>query len=323
MHYSRGPPGICCYSTTFLSGARRLLSSRDELSREVQANSSPLGRFLSLAGHASSQPKLTEWTEERLRYLLDQAHLVRVRRNDFTKEFLDIRGHPRLKKYTTSQWNQYQMRRERRHYWGQALCCSYDWDSDLSKSLKRLFGRSKKTLIRLSEMQDDGRVKRDCKSSVPEVLTVEYTDEKGEVRHKTFRADPSLEDVTARNHALDDSTPLSSAPEGPVAGSSPSESMLEYKNILEHREINRHARRKIEAWLNDGWCVEWEWNHKYRNSEHQMTLRRSDKILSPFPSPWNERIVLEFPTTPKPPWYPDSDCSSDSRSASDADSDSK
>ena len=73
MHYSDDLPAIRCYSTTFLSITRRLLSSRDELARDVQANSSPLGRFLSLSGHASSQTKLTEWTEERLRYLLDQA----------------------------------------------------------------------------------------------------------------------------------------------------------------------------------------------------------------------------------------------------------
>ena len=179
-----------CYSTTFLSATRRLLSPRDELARDVQVNSSPLGQFLSLSGHASSQLKLTEWTEERLRSVLDQARRVRVRRNDLTKDFLDNRDHPELEKYDMFDWKLYQITQERRHYWGQALCCHYDWDWDLSKSLKRLFGRSKKTLIRLSEMQDDGRVKRDFKSSVPEVLTVEYTDEKGEVRHKTFRADP-------------------------------------------------------------------------------------------------------------------------------------
>ena len=138
---------------------------------------------------------------------------------------------------------------------------------------------------------------------MPEVLTVEYTNENGEIRHKTFRADPSLEDVTAWNHAPDDSTPLSSTPEEPARGSSSSESKLEYKNVLEYREINRHARRKIEAWLNDGWSVEWKWNGEYTPwgfSEHQMTLRRSNERLPPFPSPSTKRIVLEFPKTPKP-----------------------
>ena len=219
-------------------------------------------------------------------------------------------------------WKWYQNARERKHYWGQALCCNYDWDSDLSSSLERLFNRPKQYLIRLREMRVGGRVKRAFESSVPEVLTVEYTDEKGEVRHKTFRADPSLEDVSARNHAPDDSTPLSPALEEPVSGSSSSKGRLEYKNVLEYREINRHARRKIEAWLNDGWSVEWEWNEEYwEESKHQMTLKRSNERLPPSPS--NKRVVLEFPTTPKPPWYPDSDCSSDSRSASNVDSDSK
>ena len=94
MHYFRDPPAICCYSTTFLHLTCRLLSSRDELAREVQANSSPLGRFLSLSGHASSQPKLTEWTEEQLRSVLDQAGRVRVRGNDLTEEFLESRDQP-------------------------------------------------------------------------------------------------------------------------------------------------------------------------------------------------------------------------------------
>ena len=134
---------------------------------------------------------------------------------------------------------------------------------------------------------------------------------------------PSLEDVTARNHAPDDSTPLSSTLEDPVAGSSPSEGRLEYKNVLEYREINRHARRKIEAWLNDGWSVEWEWNGLYNykwgdnrrksdsdehKSVHWMALRRSKANLSSSPS--GKKIGLEFPKTPNPPpdpnpgrWY--------------------
>ena len=166
----------------------------------------------------------------------------------------------------------------------------------MSSSLKRLFSRQKQHLIRLGA--DNDSVQRAFEHSIPKVVVVEYRTASGEVRHKTFSADPSLEDVTARNHAPDDCTPLSPTLEGPVAGSSSSEGRLEYKNVVEYREINRHARRKIEAWLNDGWCVEWEWNHKYWKEEHHMTLRRSDESLPPFPSPSNKTIVLEFPTTP-------------------------
>ena len=314
MHYSGDPPAICCYSTTLLHLTRRLLSSRDELAREVQANSSPLGRFLSLSGHASSQPELIEWTRERLRSLLDQARRVRVLRDDLTKEFLFRRDRSPYTEDNLKAWKWYQRHQKHKHYWGQALRCNCDWNSDLSRSLMRLFGRSGQILIRLSEMQDDGRVKGAFKSIVPEVLTVEYTDEKGEIRYKTFRADPSLEDVTARDHTPHDSTPLSSTPEEAVAGSSSSESILEYKNILEYREINRHARRKIEAWLNDGWCVEWEWNGRYNynwrdsrwksrsdeyRSAHWMTLRRSKANLSSSPS--GKKIGLKFPNTPKAP----------------------
>ena len=188
-------------------------------------------------------------------------------------------------------------------------------------------------------MQDDGSLKRTFENGVPEMVIFEYRTAVGEVRYKTFRADPSLEDVTARNYAPDDSTTLSPAPKEPIAGSSSSEGKLEYKNVLEYREINRHARRKIEAWLNDGWSVEWEWNGLDDEDEdsldhnigwrynakplatHRMTLRRSKANLPPSAS--NKRIVLEFPTTPKAPWDSDSDCSSDSGSASDVDSDSE
>ena len=335
MHYSGDPPAICCYSTTFLSITRRLLSSWEELARAVQVNSSPLGRFLCLSDHVSSQPKLTEWTKEQLRSMLHQARRVRVRRNDLTDEFLESRDQTVVEPGTTWEWKQYQKDRECRHYWGQALCCNYVWDRDLSKGLKRLFCYSEQPLIRLSEMQDDGRVKGAFKSSVPEVLTVEYTDEKGEIRYKTFRADPSLEDVTARNHTPDDNTPLSSTPEESVTTSSSSEGRLEYKNILEYREINRHARRKIEVWLNDGWRVSWVWNglYDYDNrdsrfkrgdqyrSAHWMSLRRSKANSSP--STLSKKIILKFPKTPNPlpdpihpKWhslmYPDSDLDSDS-----------
>ena len=262
MYYSKDPPAICCYSTSFLSITRRLLSSRDELAREVQANSSPFGRFLSLSGHASSQPKLTEWTEERLRYLLDQAYRVRVRRDDLTKEFLDVRNDPRNPPAYSPTWKKFQECRESRRYWGQALCCNYDWEWDLSKSLKRLFRRSNAddSLIRSSKAQGDEWLMKTSNSHVPGVLTVEYRTATGEIRLKIFRSDPLLEDVTVRNHAPDDSTQLPSTSKEPVAGSSSSEGRLEYKNILKYREINRHVRRKIEAWLNDGWCVSWVWN---------------------------------------------------------------
>ena len=120
--------------------------------------------------------------------------------------------------------------------------------------------------------------------------------------------------VTARSYASDNNTQLLS-PKDPVV-SSYSEDGLEYKNVLEYREINRHARRKIREWLNEGWSIEWEWNGKYGGlSEHQMTLRRFDENLPPFPSPSHKKIVLEFPSTHEP--------GSGLGSASDVDSDSE
>ena len=316
MHYYEDPPAIHCYSRTFLPLTRQLLSSRDELARVVQTNSSPLGRFLSLSGLASSQPKLTEWTEERLRSLLDRAQRVRVPRNDLTKEFLGYRGNPHYEKDLDDlgRWREFKKNRQHRHYWSQALCCNYDWESDLSRSLKRLFGRSEQTLIRVSEIQDNGRVERAFEDRVLEVVTFEYRTASGEVRHKTLHANRSTDGVTTRDHAQDDSTQLPSALKEPVASSSSSESRPEYENVLEYREINRHARRKIEAWLNDGWSVEWKWNGMYDGfrcvnkrreygfrfrSAHWMVLKRSRANVCPSAS--NKRIVLEFPTTPERP----------------------
>ena len=70
MHYSRDPPAICCYFTTFLSITRRLLSSRDELAREVQAGASPLSRFLSLSGHIGQFSKIEFQTHLKLKLKL-------------------------------------------------------------------------------------------------------------------------------------------------------------------------------------------------------------------------------------------------------------
>ena len=230
MHFSGDPPAIRCYSTTFLSFTCRLLSSLDDLAREVYANSSPLARFLSHSGHASSQPKLTEWTKERLRSLLDQARRIRVRRNVLTEDFLYYRNHPHYTKNDFDRWEEYQENRERKHYWGQALCCHYDWDWDLSKSLKRLFRRSNTdgAPIRSSKAQGDEWLMKTSNSHVPGVLTVEYRTTAGEVRHKTFHADCSVEDDIARNYAPDDNTPLSSTPEGAAGGSPYSADLLEY-----------------------------------------------------------------------------------------------
>ena len=112
---SRDPPAIHCYSTTFLSVTRRLLSSKSELARGVQEDASPFGRFISLSGLASGQPELMNRTEERLRPLLDQARQVRVRRSDLTTDFLDNRDDPHYREDDLGRWWKYQGIRERRH----------------------------------------------------------------------------------------------------------------------------------------------------------------------------------------------------------------
>ena len=146
-------------------------------------------------------------------------------------------------------------------------------------------------------------------------MNIWYRTATGEIRYNTFRADPSTEDVTAINNASGDSSPSGVLDVSP----SSSEGRLEYENVLEYRDINRHARRKIEAWINDGWRVSWEWNGLYNYSRekravdnrwvydgpgataHWMTLRKSRANLPLSGSTSHKRITLEFPKTPKPP----------------------
>ena len=252
MYQARDPPAISCYSKTFLSVTRRLLFSHAELAKEVGHGASPLRRFISLSGHASSQLNLTKWSGERLRSLLDRACRVEGSRNDWTKDFLYNRADPPYyRSEEMERWIYYQENREHRYYWAQVLSCNYDWDWDLSESLKRIFSRPKQPLIRLGEMQDNDNIKRAFENDVPEVVTFEYRTAAGEIRHRTFRADPLLEDVTAGSDASNGSVPQST-PVVPECGSPSSEDRLEYENVLEYLEINRHARRKIEAWLYDG-----------------------------------------------------------------------
>ena len=66
MYKDRDTPAICCYPTIFLADTRRLLSSLDELAKEVHDGASPLRRLNSLSGLASSQPEQAEWKMKRL-----------------------------------------------------------------------------------------------------------------------------------------------------------------------------------------------------------------------------------------------------------------
>ena len=312
----RDPPAIHCCSTSFLPLTGRLLSSQDVLAREVLDSTLTLRRSTSLSILFSSQPKLKEWTKERLHSLWDRAWRVAVRRNDLVKEFLESRSYPRYENDGIWGWRDYQENRERRHYWGQVLCGNYDWDWDLSRSLKRLFRRPRADVssIGTSGVKGSGRIDWISGDRVPELLTVEYRTPTGEIKYKTFRADPSLEDVTAETYSTNART---STPGEMGDGLSSPGGRIEYVNVIEYRDVNRHARRKIEAWLNDEWSVSWKWNglHDYKwgdsrwksdsdeyRSVHWMVLERSKTNL--LPSPSNKKIKLKFPKTPKPPLGP-------------------
>ena len=309
------PIAIRCYSTTFLPITRRLLSSQGELTREIQNGASPLEHFISVSGLAWNQPKQTKWTEVRLRCLLTQARTAQVLMNDLTKEFLVKRYFPHCGKEDMQKWRWYQENIGYRHYWSRALCCNFDWDWDLSSCLKRLFRLPKaaKYPIRSCVAQKNEWSIDSTASCAPVLLKVRYISQAGKIKYKTFHADPSLEDVTREGLASNDNDP-SPTLEVPISGTPPPKCKLEYENILEYREINRHARRKIETWLNEGWRVSWEWNgmHKYESIDsrwkydnryipaHWMVLRRPRTNLSSSTSTSTERSVLRFPKTPIP-----------------------
>ena len=279
-------PIIQGYLTTFQSITSRLLSSRGELVREVQANASPLRHFISISSLALNTPKRTEWTEERLRESLHKAWQIQLLSDHLEREFLCDRNDLSDIEYTWT-WKMYQENREDRHYWDQVLRCNYDWAFVLSGCLKRLFKRpeTEDSFVKLSVAPDNSRwflkSPRDC---VPETFTVEYRTTTGDVKYRAYHASPSVENLTTESRTSDLIAP-SLRLGGSNSGSPSSDSKSFYVNVLEYREINRHARRKIEMWLRDGWRIFWKWNGKYKGElEHRMTLKRTKANHSPYPS---------------------------------------
>ena len=329
------PPAILNYYTTYLSASHRLLASGDELAREVQSSASPLGCFISASILTSSQHVPTEWTEERLRCTFGRAQQVHVCRDDLTVEFLVARYHThyRQNEEDMGKWEWYKENQEYRHHWGQFLRCNFDWDWDLSFCMRRLFKQTKTQhpSVKLSLTPDGGWHLTFSANRVPETLEAEYRTETGEIRYRTFRADPPEKEFAVK--CASNASVSLMASEEPAAGSSPVQDGHEYRNLLEYRELNRHARRKIKAWLNDGWRISWEWNwlHDYSwldsrynyndpyRSTHWMNLKGPKPNLSSFTS---NKITLKFPRTPKPLPDPNPEPGWDPVVYSDSDSDS-
>ena len=131
---------------------------------------------------------------------------------------------------------------------------------------------------------------------------------------KVFHAEALTEDIPAEICGV-----RLSRMEEPDANSLSSPGKSEYTILMESQDINRHAQRKIEAWLNDGWSAFWEWNGEYNykagdsrwrhhdryRSTHWMSLRKVE--AKPFGSPLNLKFSLQFPEIPEPPVDPDSD----------------
>ena len=235
------------------------------------------------------------------------------------------------------EWLQYQEKRVNRHHWGQAMLCNLDWDWDPSASLRRLFSvrmdverkvsGHTATFSVNSEKGTTWTVKSPtAHACMPKEIRLAYKTEEGGVKYRMFLADSDLlaaddnETHNASGSCISDPGD-SPPPSEPLLGERgtglsvhalSSGSGLEYVGVLEYREINRHARRKIETWLNSGWSVSWEWNGQYlwEGPMHWMNLTRieADGIR---PSPSDGKVKLEFPKTPNLELDEDSDSESD------------
>ena len=221
------------------------------------------------------------------------------------------------------EWQQYQEKRVNRRHWGQAMLCNLDWDWDPSASLRRMFSvrvsderkvSSPKTTFSVNgEKGTTWTLKSPTlHTCMPKEIRVAYETETGDIRYRTFLADSNL--AAGDNEAYSTSGSCFSDPGDTTPSSEPlpgergtdvslhalsDGSGLEYAGVLEYREINRHVRRKIEAWLNGGWSVSWEWNGQYlwEGPMHWMNLTRIE-ANSIRPSPSDGKIKLEFPKTP-------------------------
>ena len=318
IYRNEDPPSLRSYSTTFLPAACRLMSSFDELAKEVQSDATPLRHFISTLNLKLSQPKCTEWTEEQLERMLDRARRVQINKNDLTKGFLSARGNPSWT-VDTSGWRTYRENQAYIQYWDGVVRCNFDWDWDLSECLEQFFEkpRVKDPWINLDLEQQDEWTVDSTTACAPGMSRVRYISQTGNILYRTVRSGSSAGVVNTESHTSDDRAPPS-IPEHPHSDL-PLEGELVCDTALEYREINRHARRKIEAWLNHGWRASWRWNGLYDRwidqceSAHWMTLKRPRTNISTSSPSSKRRIRLEFPKTPcDPDWGSDSESDSDS-----------
>lgn len=173
-------------------------------------------------------------SEEEWQRSLDRARSVSVVENDVTRRFLEARQAKGW--FPTLEWKCYKKLQRKRHRMEEYCRSNLDWDWDPSSCLKRLFRidrpRSSSRTEGAGHLGDKGvpTIHRGINGgtlevSIPEkapnvlekVVRVRYKTEAGEVRYKTFHAEPSVEDVTSGAGADPKPRPSSAQDTGELA----------------------------------------------------------------------------------------------------------
>lgn len=177
-----------------------------------------------------------EKSKEEWQRSLDRARSVPVVENDLTREYLEARQVSYVDPTTLCYWKGYKKLQRKRHRMGEYCRSNLDWDWDLSSSLKRLFRidrprsssrpegavhQGDKGVPTIHRGINGGTLEVSIHEKAPNVLEkvvrIRYETEAGEVRYKTFHAEPSVEDVTSGAGADPKPRPSSAQETGKLA----------------------------------------------------------------------------------------------------------
>lgn len=203
----------------FNSRSYRLLSSLDELEREVQ-DSTLIIKDTTPQQAGYTKVNSGNWSEIDLRISLERARQVNVRKTNLTSEFLNARDGTNARKCRIggdwmapmTDWEWYKRQCGIRQKWAKHLSSNFDWDWDTAECLKRLCKIEKPTKTLPSRGTTCVAVALDdlrghtihvaigsLRLSMPMRIQIPYEDETGEIRYRTFHSGASEEDTTVAN----------------------------------------------------------------------------------------------------------------------------
>lgn len=215
----KAKPALKTCINGFNSRSYRLLSSLDELEREVR-DSTLIIKHTTPQQAGYKKANSGNWSETYLRISLERARQVNVRKTNLTSEFLNARDGTNVWKCRIAgdwmtpmtDWEWYKRQCGIRQKWAKHLSSNLDWDWDTADCLKRLFKIEKPTkklplkgtaciAVALDDLRGHTIQVAIGSSglSMPMRIQIPYEDETGEIRYRTFHSGASEADTTAAN----------------------------------------------------------------------------------------------------------------------------